>query len=55
MDEEEDRSSSSDNERMLCQFHVILKSQKNGERKDKVITLSRYPKTGIELMKQLEA
>ena len=55
MDEEEDSSSLSDNERMSCQFHIILKSQKNGERRDKAITLSRYPRTGIELMKQLEA
>ena len=54
MNEEEDSSSSSDNEQMSCQFHVILKSQKNGEKRNKLITLSRYPKTGIELMKQLE-
>lgn len=54
MDEDEEEDSSSDNEPMSYQFHVILKSQKNSERRDKEITLSRYPKTGIELMKQLE-
>ena len=54
-EEEEEEEEKDEEELEDCCFILVLKSTHNGERKERNLTLSKYPKTGLVLKQHIES